>query len=155
MIYFLYFIFISIFVLIDQIAKKAVLNHIEIGQEIVVIRDFFNLTYVRNYGAGFSILQNATVFLIVISVIACIVLFYLLSNSRKDSLVTKMSYLMIVSGAAGNLIDRVRFGYVVDFLDFNIFGYDFPVFNVADSFITVGCFILIIKTVLEARHEKN
>ena len=82
-------------------------------------------------------------------------LFYYLLKSGKDDLISKMSYLLIISGAIGNLIDRIRFGYVVDFLDFKIFGYDFPVFNVADSFITVGCFILIIKTLWEARHAAD
>jgi signal peptidase II len=151
----LYLVCISIFVLIDQIVKKAVLNHLALGSAVEMIRNFFYLTYVRNYGAGFSILQNATLFLIVLSVIASIVLFYYLLKSGKDDLISKMSYLLIISGAIGNLIDRIRFGYVVDFLDFKIFGYDFPVFNVADSFITVGCFILIIKTLWEARHAAD
>ena len=152
---FLYCIFISIFVAIDQIIKKAVVSNIGLNEVIVLIRDFFNLTYVRNYGAGFSILQNATLFLIILSIAACAVLFYLLMTSDKDDLISKMSYLLIISGAIGNLIDRVRFGYVIDFLDFKIFSYDFPVFNAADSFITVGCFILIFKIIWEARHAGN
>ena len=117
---FLYGVCIAIFVLIDQIVKKAVLNNIALSQVILVIKDFFYITYVRNYGAGFSILQNATLFLIALSVIACIVLFYLLMTAERNDLISKMSYLLIISGAIGNLIDRIRFGYVIDFLDFKI-----------------------------------
>ena len=155
MIYGLYILFITIFVLLDQLSKKAVVTNIKLNQVIVVIKGFFNLSHVRNYGAGFSILQHATAFLVALTVIACIVLFYLLITCNKNDLLSIVCYLLIISGAIGNFIDRVRFSYVIDFLDFNIFGYDFPVFNVADCFITIGCFLLIIKLLMEARHAKN
>ncbi len=154
MIYFLYILFILIFVVIDQIIKNTVVNNIALNQVIVLIRNFFNLTYVRNYGAGFSILQNATVFLSLISIVACVVLFYYLIKTDKKDLVSKISYLLIISGAIGNLIDRLKLGYVIDFLDFKIFGYDFPVFNIADCYITIGCFILIIKVLLESKNAR-
>ena len=154
MIYFLYILFILIFVVIDQIIKSTVVNNIALNQVIVLIRNFFNLTYVRNYGAGFSILQNATVFLSLISIVACVVLFYYLIKTDKKDLVSKISYLLIISGAIGNLIDRLKLGYVIDFLDFKIFGYDFPVFNIADCYITIGCFILIIKVLLESKNAR-
>ena len=155
MIYALYILFITIFVLLDQFAKKAVVSNIKLNQVIVLIKGFFNLTHVRNYGAGFSILQHATALLLALTVISCIVLFYLLITCNKRDLLSIVCYLLIISGAIGNFIDRVRYSYVIDFLDFKIFGYDFPVFNVADCFITVGCFLLIIKLLLEARHAKN
>ena len=154
MIYFLYILFILIFVVIDQIIKSTVVNNIALNQVIVLIRNFFNLTYVRNYGAGFSILQNATVFLSLISIVACVVLFYYLIKTDKKDLVSKISYLLRISGAIGNLIDRLKLGYVIDFLDFKIFGYDFPVFNIADCYITIGCFILIIKVLLESKNAR-
>ena len=84
-----------------------------------------------------------------------IVLSYLLVKAKKNDTLSIISYILIISGALGNLIDRVRLGYVVDFLDFKIFGYDYPVFNVADSFITVGCFILIIMVILESKNAKD
>ncbi len=152
MTYIVYALCICLFVLIDQIAKKAVISGIGLGQSILLIRDFFYLTHVHNYGAGFSILQNATVFLIVLSAGACLALGWMLYKTDRKDLVSIFSYLLIISGAIGNLIDRVRFSYVIDFLDFKIFGYDYPVFNLADSFITVGCFLLIIKTIWESRH---
>ena len=151
----LYIIFITILVLLDQFAKRAVVENMALGESINIIDGFFSLTYVRNYGAGFSILQNATFFLLAMTVIACGVLFYMLMTSDKKDLYAKMSYLLIISGAIGNFIDRIRFSYVVDFLDFNIFGYNYPVFNVADCFVTVGCFMLIIKVLRESIHAKN
>ncbi|MCR4855624.1 MAG: signal peptidase II [Erysipelotrichaceae bacterium] len=155
MIYFLYLVFITIFVLIDQFIKQAVVQNIRLGTVIVLIKGFFNLTHVRNYGAGFSILQNARSFLIALTIIACFMLIYMLMTAGKKDLWSKISYLLIISGAIGNLIDRVQYGYVIDFLDFKIFTYDFPVFNIADCFITVGCFLLIVKILWEARHAKN
>lgn len=155
MIYGLYILFITIFVLLDQFAKRAVVANIKLNQVIVLIKGFFNLTHVRNYGAGFSILQHATAFLLALTIIACIILFYLLVTCSRRDLLSIVCYLLVISGAIGNFLDRVRYSYVIDFLDFKIFGYDFPVFNVADCFITVGCFLLIIKLLLEARHAKN
>ena len=171
MIYFFYLLFITIFVLIDQMSKKLIVSNFKLNQVVPVIKGFFNLTYVRNYGAGFSILQHATAFLLALTVIACIlgtlagyivslviaciVLLYLLVTTDKKGLLSKVCYLLIISGAIGNFIDRSRFSYVIDFLDFKIFGYDYPVFNIADSFITVGCVLLIVKMIWEARHAKD
>ena len=155
MIYFLYLLFIIIFVAMDQLVKRIIVANIKLGNFIIVIKGFFNITHVRNYGAGFSILQNARAFLIVLTIIACFTLTYLLLTTDKKDMLARISYLLIISGAIGNFIDRVRMGYVIDFLDFMIFGYDFPVFNIADTFITIGCFLLIIKILMEARHAKN
>ena len=155
MIYCVYVLFITIFVVIDQFSKKLIVSNFKLNEVVPVIKGFFNLTYVRNYGAGFSILQHATAFLLALTVIACVVLTYLLLTTEKKDLLSKVCYLLIISGAIGNFIDRVRFSYVIDFLDFKIFGYDYPVFNIADSFITVGCILLIVKMLWEARHAKN
>lgn len=152
---FLYLLLITIFVLIDQLVKKAVVTSLLLGEPVTIINSFFYLTYVRNYGAGFSILQNATLFLIIISIIAIIILGYELLHSKKWDTWSNLAYLLIISGACGNLIDRLRLGYVVDFLDFKIFFYDYPVFNIADSYITIGCFMLIIKVLLENRNARN
>lgn len=155
MIYVVYLLVIALLTLLDQLSKKAIVENIALNEKIVIIKDFFNITYVRNYGAGFSILQNARVFLSLISLIAIVVLSYYLYKTKKNQLYDIISFLFIISGALGNLIDRLRLSYVVDFLDFYIFGYDYPVFNVADSFITVGCVMIIIKLVYESIKEKR
>ena len=151
----LYLFIIILLTCIDQYSKFMVIQNMDLGEKIVLIENFFSITHVRNYGAGFSILQNATVFLSTVSILAICILIYMLLHEKKLSLVSKTAYLLIISGAMGNLIDRVMKAYVTDFLDFLIFGYDFPVFNIADSFITVGCFLLIGELLWESRSAAN
>ena len=153
--YLVYLVAICIFTLLDQLSKKQIVNYLKLGEKIEIIKGFFNITHVRNYGAGFSILQNARLFLSLVSIIAIVVLVYLLVTTKKKNTLTSMSYLMVISGALGNLLDRLRQGYVVDFLDFTIFGWDYPVFNVADIFITIGCFLLIIISLKGEKDAKN
>ena len=155
MLYVFYILIVTILVILDQYTKNLVVMNIELGKRIPLIDNFFSLTHVRNYGAGFSILQNERVFLTALSIVAIVILTYMLIKAKKNDTISIISYILIISGALGNLIDRVRLGYVVDFLDFIIFGYDYPVFNIADSFITVGCFVLIIMVALEARNAKD
>lgn len=147
----LYLFIIILLVCLDQYSKFLIIQNLNLGEKIVLIKDFFSLTHVNNYGAGFSILQNATVFLSAVSILAIAILIYLLLHEKKLSYFSKTAYLLIISGAAGNLIDRLLKSYVTDFLDFLIFGYDFPVFNIADCFITVGCFLLIGELLWESR----
>ena len=153
--YLVYLVAICIFTLLDQLSKKQIVNYLKLGEKIEIIKGFFNITHVRNYGAGFSILQNARLFLSLVSIVAIVVLVYLLVITKKKNTLTSMSYLMVISGALGNLLDRLRQGYVVDFLDFKIFGWDYPVFNVADIFITIGCFLLIIISLKGEKDAKN
>lgn len=155
MLYFIYLLIITILVILDQYVKNLVVLNIPFGEHINLIDNFFSLTYVRNYGAGFSILQNATVFLSLLSIVAIIVLTYMLFKTKNNDTLSKISYLLIISGAIGNLIDRIRLGYVVDFLDFIIINYDYPVFNIADSFITIGCFLLIFMVIMESKNAKH
>lgn len=153
--YLVYLVAICIFTLLDQLSKKQIVDYLKLGEKIEIIKGFFNITHVRNYGAGFSILQNARLFLSLVSIIAIVVLIYFLVTTKKKDTLTSMSYLMVISGALGNLLDRLRQGYVVDFLDFKIFGWDYPVFNVADIFITIGCLLLIIISIKGEKDAKN
>lgn len=107
-----------------------------------VIEDFFYLTYVENRGAAFGMLQNFRWGFIVLTVVAVGgMIWYFTRNKNK---ILRFSIALLISGAVGNFIDRLLRGFVVDFLDFYPFGYDFPVFNVADICIDVGVFILLI-----------
>lgn len=156
MLYALYLLAIIVLVTIDQFSKYLITQNLFDGvKEIVLIKDFFNITNVKNYGAGFSILQNQTIFLIVVTFIALGFVTYLLLKSKNSESLNRVCYILIIGGALGNLIDRLTLGYVIDFLDFYIFGYDFPVFNLADSFLTIGCILLIISILLENKRAKN
>lgn len=149
MVYLIYLFVILFLVGLDQLSKSIIVQTIKLNDYIVVIKDFFNITYVQNRGAGFSILQGQMTFFYIITVVALIVLTYLLLKS-KDKL-SKTAYLLMIGGAIGNFIDRLLLGYVVDFLDFYIFGYNYPVFNLADSFLTVGVILMVISVLLEKK----
>ncbi len=150
------FFFLSIlFVLIlDQWTKFLVIIHFEYGESIPIIRDFFSLTYVRNTGAAFGFLASANPtfrvpFFLFVPIVAMVVLGFLYRDLPKDARWRSMALGLVSGGAIGNLIDRVRLGYVVDFLDFHYrSSYFFPAFNVADSAICVGVGILLLSTMI-------
>jgi len=125
-------------VFLDQFTKYLAARYLMPVGSYPVIKHFFHLTYVENRGAAFGMLQNKTLFFIVITVVVGIVLIYSMIKLPENSLYN-YTLAMILGGAIGNLIDRVRLGYVVDFIDFKFFP---AVFNVADSFIVVGAIIL-------------
>lgn len=107
-----------------------------------VIKDFFYLTYVENRGAAFGMMQNFRWgFLIITPVVLVFLIIYFIKN-RNTLLRTALAF--FIAGAVGNFIDRLFRGFVVDFLDFYPFGYDFPVFNAADIFVNIGAALLII-----------
>ena len=148
-------LFVILLVILDQ-ASKIYLTLVNKTSpiDLEVIRGFFRITYTCNDGAAFSILKGKRVFFIIMTIIVVfLIVYYLLKN--KVYWVEKYSLLLIISGAVGNLIDRIMYGYVIDFLDFIIFGYDFPVFNIADSFITIGAIGLIISILFLNKEGEN
>lgn len=155
MLYTLYLLTIVVLVTADQFSKFLIVKNFVENEKIVLIKKFFNITYIKNYGAGFSILQNQTIFLVVVTIAAIGFVTYLLIKSKNNEAFNRVCYLLIIGGAIGNLIDRLTLGYVIDFLDFYIFEYDFPVFNIADSFLTIGCILLIISILVESKRGKN
>ena len=138
----LWFIIGILCVLIDRLSKVYVSNNFAEGQSITVIDKVFNITYQRNPGAAFSLLKGKTSFLTAATIIIIIAaLLYILIKKPKHNLLL-MSLTLILSGAVGNLIDRVRDGAVVDFLDLRLI--NFPVFNVADCAIVIGGILLFL-----------
>ena len=152
MIIFIYLFVIAFIVGLDQLSKSIIVQTLKLNETIVVIKDFFNITYVQNKGAGFSILQGQMTFFYIITIIALILLSYLLYKSKDK--ISIIAYLFMIGGAIGNFIDRLLLGYVVDFLDFYIFNYNYPVFNIADSFLTIGVILLIISVLKEKKDGK-
>ena len=148
-------LFVILLVVLDQ-ASKIYLTLVNKTSpiDLEVIRGFFRITYTCNDVAAFSILKGKRVFFIIMTIVVVfLIVYYLLKN--KVYWVEKYSLLLIISGAVGNLIDRIMYGYVIDFLDFIIFGYDFPVFNIADSFITIGAIGLIISILFLNKEGEN
>lgn len=138
----------------DQWTKFLVYTRFRWGESIEVVADFFSLTYVRNFGAAFGLLQRAPTwfrdpFFLVVPLVASVIILAVYAKLRDDQKASAWGLALIFGGAVGNLIDRIRFGYVVDFLDFHWKElYHYPAFNVADSAIVVGVgtlFVLSLK----------
>ena len=134
---------------LDQLTKYIVVHQIPFHGEIPVIPGFFNLVYIRNKGAAFGFLSGSehgfapTLFLI-LTVVATGFVVYLLYRNINENWSITISISLILGGALGNLIDRVRSGSVVDFLDVYVKTTHWPSFNLADSFITVGGILLLV-----------
>ena len=139
---------------LDQISKFMAVKYLMEQPPVVIIKDHFELRYVQNYGAAFGILQEKRIFFIIItSLVILLIIFYLHRNFNSLSNLAKFSISMFLAGAIGNFIDRIRLGYVIDFLRVNLIkSYDFPVFNIADMFIVIGT-ILIVFIVLFDKYE--
>lgn len=144
---------LPLIVILDQWTKALILERFRYGESIPVISGFFNLTYVRNTGAAFGFLAQAdpsfrVPFFLMVPMIALVVIWFVFRQVPERSLYMSSALSLVVSGAIGNLIDRVRYGYVVDFLDFHWkYQAHFPAFNVADSAICVGVGLLMLDLV--------
>lgn len=141
-------------ILVDFFSKYMVSKLMTVNETINLIDNFFRITYVKNTGAAFSIFSNNTILVIIISVVIIgFLLFYIYKNKGNNKL-ENVSYAFILGGAIGNLIDRLVYGYVIDFLDFEILSYDAPIFNLADTFIVIGVILFLINT-LRSRYDGN
>ena len=142
------------FFVIDLISKQVINQIMNIGESVKVINNFFYITYTHNKGAAWSILEDQRILLLIISVI---VLFLInkFMNKEKLNKLESLSYGMIIGGIVGNLFDRIFLGYVIDFIDFRIFGYNYPVFNLADSFIVIGIIIMAIISIRKEYYERS
>ncbi len=143
------FIITAIIIIIDQATKYGAIKYLKNQRPLVIISDFFQLNYVENRGAAFGILQGRrTLFLVITIVVVLVIAFYLIRYYSQMNFLTKISFAILLGGAIGNLIDRIRLGYVVDFISIKLIDkYDFPVFNIADICVVVST-ILIVYLVL-------
>ncbi|MCH7732918.1 MAG: signal peptidase II [Candidatus Marinimicrobia bacterium] len=148
-------------VILDQVTKQIARTSMTFHDSIPVIRNFFHFTYVENSGIAFGInFPGGSVIFPIASIIATVAVFYYLWLVRKDQIVVRLSLALILGGAIGNLIDRLLFGKVVDFFDFSIAGYHWPVFNVSDSSVTIGLILFlyssfIVKNTLKTVNNEN
>lgn len=147
-----------IFLVIDQITKHWVAGTFDYRETLAVL-PFFNLTYVHNPGAAFSFLADQggwqRWFFTAIASVASIVFVVWMAKTPKEQKLLSISFALILSGAVGNLIDRVLLGYVIDFLDFHWAGYHFAAFNVADSMIFIGAALMILDSFKQEPAKKE
>lgn len=145
-------IFLVFFV--DLLSKFLIFKYISYGSSKIIIKDFFAIVPVKNTGAAFSILNDSKVLLILISLSVLIYLIYL-SIKQKMNKTNFITYGLLIGGLLGNLFDRLFLSYVRDFFSFNIFGYDFAIFNVADIAIVIGAMLLFISMFKGSRSYEN
>jgi len=137
-------VFTLIFLVLDICSKLIISKYLNINESIQIIKGFLNITHVRNTGVAWSLFNDRISLVLIISAIVIMgIIFYVRKNYPK-ALADKIAYSMILGGAIGNFINRIIYGYVTDFIDIKIFGYNYPVFNLADTFIVIGVILLII-----------
>lgn len=144
--------------ILDQVVKLYIQQTMLLHETIVVIPGFFHLTYIRNPGAAFGLLADQGngfrfVFFGITSLVAVVLLGVLLYKAPQDQWLMPLAISLVLGGALGNLLDRIRFGEVVDFLDFFVKDFHWPAFNVADSAITVGIAILLMHFFMERKKD--
>jgi len=148
-------IIFSIFLLLVDIITKYLINiYFNLMETKEIISNFFSITKVYNYGASWNILSGYRIVLIIITIIILIMLFCYQKKFKVNTRNT-IAFSLVYSGIVGNLIDRVFHGYVIDFLDFNIFGYNYPVFNFADICIVCGIILLGIAIIKKEDLNEN
>ncbi len=155
----MYLLIIVIGIILDQASKSWVVKNLkDTGKSIKLIENWLYFTYVENRGAAWGLLSGRRIFFIIFTLLVFAGLIYILTSKKyKLNWVYKLSLSLILSGGIGNFIDRLRMGYVVDFIFSPLNGiYNFPVFNVADIFITIGSFILVVYMLFfEGKKDEN
>ena len=136
------YLLIAALILLDQAVKYAVRATMYVGESIPLLQGVFHFTYVQNTGAAFSMFEGMSTFLTLIPLAALIAAVWYMEKHLEEHVTFLLSMILIISGGLGNLIDRVWKGYVTDLFDFCLI--DFPVFNIADIGICVGCFFLVV-----------
>ncbi len=155
--YRLFTLTVGISLVLDQLSKIYIDNTFVLSQSKQIIANFFHITYVRNPGAAFGILSDSSIripFFITVSIIASLGIIWYLRQIDQSQKWQHLALGLIFSGAVGNLIDRIRFGEVIDFIDVHWYNWHWPAFNVADSCICVGVTILLLCSWHEERQKK-
>jgi len=144
-----------VIILLDQLTKQWIRSVFVYGESRPVIDGFFNLVYVRNDGAAWNILSGQSIILILISVAVLVLLIIYRRSFLTEKLLHKILFGLMIGGIVGNLIDRIRFGWVTDFLDFQFGTYHYPSFNVADSAICIAVGLYIITNLLQKKEPED
>lgn len=139
----------AIVIIIDIFTKLLVATKLKENDLISIIPNFFSIYYVKNTGAAFSILQDSTIFLVILSALIIVVLDRFIKKEKNMPRLQELSFGLVMVGIFGNMIDRIINHSVTDFISFRIFNYNFPVFNIADIGITIGACLLVISILIE------
>ncbi len=137
---------------LDQVTKDQVMTHFYPGESLAMVPGFFDLVYVRNTGAAWGMFGGSNGWLALFSVVMLVVIVVFRRSFLSDTWIHKVAFGLMTGGITGNLIDRLRLNYVVDFLDFHWYSHHFPAFNVADSAICVGVGLYMLTALMSPTH---
>lgn len=149
------FIISFIVLFIDRVIKILVKNFLKLNLKNAIINNFFYLTYCQNKGAAFSIFNGKVFMLILLTLVFLFFIFYFIKREKTLNNYKSMIYGLLIGGVLGNFIDRIIYGYVVDYLDFKIMNYDFAIFNFADMMIVVSVILLLFDKGVDNYGRKN
>lgn len=147
-------IFIVIIIALDQLTKYMIVKSLEIGDSVKVIKNLLYITSHRNEGAAWGILQGKMWLFYIVTIVVLVILIMFFKSEGYGKPLIQFGLSLLIAGSIGNFIDRLFRSEVVDFIDTYIFGYNFPIFNVADAALTIGVFVLIIVILFEGKEEK-
>ena len=147
-------VFSIMFLAIDILSKVLIKTNLNLYDSITLIPNFFNITYVLNDGAAFSLFQGKQILFIILGIIFLGILIYYIFKEKLTNYKV-IYYSLLIGGVVGNILDRIIYKNVVDFLDFKIFSYDAPIFNLADTFIVIGVGLILIEIIRKDTYGKN
>lgn len=158
--YLIFFITALVIIALDQVTKILVVSNLQLHDSVPLVNGFLNLVHVRNPGAAFGFLAKApawfrSVFFIAVTVGAILLILYYLKQTGAGDKNQVVALSLIFAGAVGNLIDRIRFGEVIDFIDVYISTHHWPAFNVADSAISVGALLLLLSILKRPKDKQS
>jgi signal peptidase II len=158
--YWVLLIFCFGILLLDQWTKHLIVQRLPLYQKVEVVQGFFNIIHVRNTGGAFGIFGGekgglGSILFVVVSLMAIGVILFLFIKIKEDEKILALSFSLVLSGAIGNLIDRLRYGEVVDFLDFHLSTYHWPAFNVADSAICIGIGLMALELLIRDSRRRT
>jgi signal peptidase II len=148
-----YFIILFLLLVFDQISKYIIASNFNLYEKMIIINNFLKLEYIQNTGISFGLFSGNGIIIIIASLL--IIGFMIYDMSKNESNIHKICCTLILSGAIGNLIDRIFRGYVVDFISFTLFNHQMAVFNIADVCIVIGVLLYIFLMFVEGKKENG
>ena len=134
----------AVFLFVDQLIKGLMTHFLNVGDTVEVIKNFFSITLIQNTGAAFSIMSQNTVFLILMTFVVLIAIYFIVIKDHELNKFESITYGILVGGILGNFVDRIINGYVIDYMHFTFGSYSFPIFNFADTCIVTSVILIII-----------
>ena len=149
------FLVALIVLFIDRLIKYFVMSNLILLESIEIIKNFFNITYIKNDGIAFNMLSGNRIIILILTIIFVYLFYLMFIKGKKLTEFNRIIYGMLFGGILGNLLDRIVFKSVIDYFDFRLFGFSFPVFNFADIMIVISIFFIFIEVIRGEEYANN